>query len=990
LLGCPAEKAITWCYAVAKPGLFTGVLGYDLVAVFQSDPNLGTVRFNTQFAEEAFTVYDHPKVLIFKKAASFDIAAVRQVLRAVDLSKVVHLTPKKATLINENPVLPFKEKYVAGLSGGQESSLDLLEPVWVFLKPLVQDAGTSEPDLLLPEDRLQEQQAGGTWSELFDREAFYNRYPGLGAFWFYLALSALGLVVYPLVRLAFPGLPDRGYPLSRLVGMLLLAYLVWLGGSLDIPFSSKTITWAFAILTVVGIGLAYLQRRTLVAEWRQHKRQYLVWELLTLAFFLFFLLIRLGNGDLWHTSHGGERPMEFSYLNAVIKSTSFPPYNPWFAGGYINYYYYGFVLVGTLIKWLGIIPSIAYNYVLPALFSMLAMGAFSFGWNLATAAQKDTRDNRPPHEHGVFRPAFWFGMASAVGLLILGNLGTVRQIWYGFQRLIIDPAIIEKAGFFSRWGWFFEGINKFLTQPGLSLPYPRGDWYWIPSRAIPGEPITEFPAFTFLWSDLHAHMMALPITVLAVAWAVGILLGRGRWGDSDGRLRTLSLALSFLVGGLVIGALYPTNSWDYPTYLLLVVAVLVYTLWRYYEPWEWRWLRLPANAQRLLVVLDAVVILGVLSYILYLPFWESFVRPLEDVYVWDGDRTPIWSYITHWGLFLFLIASWFIKETIDWMAATPLSSLRKLYPRLGAILALVAVWLVVVIFLAAAYKVQVAWLVLLLAAWALILIIRPGQADLKRLVLFMVGTGLVLTILVEMVALRGDLGRMNMVFKFYMQAWVLLALSAAGSLIWLVKSLPAWEGRTRLAWQIGAGLLVFGAALFPLFGGSAKISNRMAEETPHTLDSMTYMAYAIYHDRGGPMDLSEDYWAIRWMQDNIQGSPVILEGNTLEYHWGSRYTIYTGLPGVVGWNWHQRQQRGKLPTEPVTDRIQEITVFYNTLDPEQAINILRKYDVRYFVVGQLEQQYYPGQGLDKFEELNGSLWQAVYHDRHTTIYEVLP
>jgi hypothetical protein len=56
-----------------------------------------------------------------------------------------------------------------------------------------------------------------------------------------------------------------------------------------------------------------------------------------------------------------------------------------------------------------------------------------------------------------------------------------------------------------------------------------GDWYWIPSRAIPGEPITEFPAFTFLYADLHAHMIALPLTVLALAWAISILLGRWDW-----------------------------------------------------------------------------------------------------------------------------------------------------------------------------------------------------------------------------------------------------------------------------------------------------------------------------------------------------------------------------------------------------------------------------------------------------------------------------
>ena len=64
------------------------------------------------------------------------------------------------------------------------------------------------------------------------------------------------------------------------------------------------------------------------------------------------------------------------------------------------------------------------------------------------------------------------------------------------------------------------------------------------------------------------------------------------------------------------------------------------------------------------------------------------------------------------------------------------------------------------------------------------------------------------------------------------------------------------------------------------------------------------------------------------------GSPVIVEANTPEYRWGNRFTIYTGLPGVVGWNWHQRQQRAVVPSEWVTERIDEISeVLYHSRSP---------------------------------------------------------
>jgi uncharacterized membrane protein len=152
---------------------------------------------------------------------------------------------------------------------------------------------------------------------------------------------------------------------------------------------------------------------------------------------------------------------------------------------------------------------------------------------------------------------------------------------------------------------------------------------------------------------------------------------------------------------------------------------------------------------------------------------------------------------------------------------------------------------------------------------------------------------------------------------------------------------------------------------------------------------MEYMAHAEYWDTE-PMDLSQDYRAIRWMQDNVQGSPVIVEANCPEYRWCTRYTIYTGLPGVVGWNWHQRQQRALGPPTAVTNRVDAIGEFYNTTNIEYARDFLDKYDVRYIVVGQLEDIYYDEDGLRKFERFEGNDWKMVYQDMDTTIYEVLP
>ena len=164
--------------------------------------------------------------------------------------------------------------------------------------------------------------------------------------------------------------------------------------------------------------------------------------------------------------------------------------------------------------------------------------------------------------------------------------------------------------------------------------------------------------------------------------------------------------------------------------------------------------------------------------------------------------------------------------------------------------------------------------------WAAILIFRPGQSDEKRFVLFLIGTGLILTLAVELIVLDGDIGRMNTVFKFYLQAWTLLSISAAVSLIWLLSEVEkGWLQQYAGLWRFVLTVLIGSAALFPIFASIDKIRDRMSSVAPHTLDGMSYMAYSRYFDNEKDMVLFEDYKAIQWMQDNVQGSPTIVEAS---------------------------------------------------------------------------------------------------------------
>jgi uncharacterized membrane protein len=248
---------------------------------------------------------------------------------------------------------------------------------------------------------------------------------------------------------------------------------------------------------------------------------------------------------------------------------------------------------------------------------------------------------------------------------------------------------------------------------------------------------------------------------------------------------------------------------------------------------------------------------------------------------------------------------------------------------------------------------------------------------------------MLITIVVEVVVVRGDIGRQNTIFKFYLQAWLMLAVSAGAAFAWTIPAFFKWLPGWRVFWQSAAILLISSAALFTVSGITGKIRDRWIVEAPRTLDSMTFMKYANYDDFGQRLDLSEDYRAIRWMQDHIKGSPVIVEANCPEYRWCTRFTIYTGLPGVVGWNWHQRQQRVLVSTW-VTDRVDAINNFYNGLDIEFVRTFLSTYDVHYIVVGQLERAEYTPEGIAKFELFEGKYWRAVYRSSNTIIYEVIP
>src|SRR6185437_14523009 len=169
------------------------------------------------------------------------------------------------------------------------------------------------------------------------------------------------------------------------------------------------------------------QRGNFLAWLRRERRLLLVTESVFLAGFALFLFIRAANPDLWHPAFGGEKPMNFAYLNAITRSEYFPPYDPWFSGGIINYYYFGLVLVAVPVKLTSILPEIAFNLAEPTLYGALCAGIFALAFSLSMPVRALARVRRVH--------AYIAGIAAVLLAAVLGNLDAGLQVLDQLWRL---------------------------------------------------------------------------------------------------------------------------------------------------------------------------------------------------------------------------------------------------------------------------------------------------------------------------------------------------------------------------------------------------------------------------------------------------------------------------------------------------------------------------------------------------------------------------
>lgn len=981
---------LPWRYPVTAQYyalLESGQLGFRLVYQSDDEPQLGPWKIDDHGADESFTVYDHPRVRIYQRVQT--------------------LTQQQ-----------LQNRFA-----------------WALEQPWSPTREPSQPTLLLgkPVDQLPAADDLG-WSAALTQRALAAIVVWL------IALAVIGLLTLPATLMLFHGFPDLGWGFARLVGLLVGGYLVWIVVSLQL--ARFTLPWILGLLAIVAVAVwrGFRGRlRDIRLQVRSRLTPIVAAEVVFLVTFAFFLLLRSINSDLWQTYWGGEKPMEMAYTSAIARSATFPPYDPWYAGGVMNYYYYGFYLVALLWKVTGVPPEVGFQLAIATVAGVLASGVFS----VATALGANL--------FGIRRPSrvIGVGLLGVLLMLFIGNLDAAGQI---------------------------------LTRHTLAVDF------WQSSRAV-SYAITEFPYFTMSWADLHPHAIALPMTVLVIALAYA-WTQRHQTNAEPARWSWLWLAAA----ALTIGSIAVTNSWDVPIGLLLLAAALV-TGARVGAGLK---SASTGSIRHYLFAGIRITLIAACAWLLFAPFLANFVALVGGVRP-TSQGTAFGQYVIHFGIFLGILAMATLVvlrerrggfETRPYTGSKAAPTLEGIHAGIGAVaglagfavptllvgvsgtdLAIVAAraasaaliggtlgvlapllmngispriavaaasLLAVVIGVFFTYRPTAAVLLAILAAAAVAwfqLRDRPAAAMVALCVAGAAGVTLGADVLYVVDDLSGSAWeRMNTVFKFYLEGWTLYALAAAMGLAYLARAAarerpsqplgliagpirqptPATPGTEARPARIplatlglaAAIVLIVGGIAYPAFATEGRLAQRMpGSPTTLSLDGLAWMRGSwIETPTGQRIDFSGDYAAIQWLRSQVTGLPVILEASIGPYRGnGSRISAATGFPDVLGWDRHQRQQRY---APGIDQRLVDVRTIYNTTDINEKLALLYRYDVRYIVVGDVErywpvplgfagaiqpdQPYASAAGLAAFNEMVGTSLRVAFQSGHTTIYEVLP
>ncbi len=369
----------------------------------------------------------------------------------------------------------------------------------------------------------------------------------------WLCIALAGAAVFPLCLRLLGGLPDKGYTLARAIGMLLVTTVFWLLGSygfLKNSGGSIVMSWLLVLIVSIAIYARSDRGRQLADWWHENRMLVLVSEMLFMVLFFGWALFRAHQNDIV----GTEKPMELAFLSATQRSAAFPPADPWMSGYSISYYYMGYVMSSVLALLSGVSSTISFNLTIASQFALTGLAAFGVVYNLLRSRNSGRA------------AAIATGTLATIMLTLLGNFQFLL-IEAPYQSKTASPEYLEYWGTQMRSDFDGDGYQQ-DSEAGLSFDSSSWDyWWWFrASRVLTDydldnsptviQPINEFPAFSFLLSDNHPHVLALPFVVMAIGMMLNLVL-----------LHRAPTTIEVALYGVAIGGLVFLNAWDGPIYL---------------------------------------------------------------------------------------------------------------------------------------------------------------------------------------------------------------------------------------------------------------------------------------------------------------------------------------------------------------------------------------------------------------------------------------
>ena len=620
--------------------------------------------------------------------------------------------------------------------------------------------------------------------------------------------------------------------------------------------------------------------------------------------FVFFLALRALNPEIFW----GEKPMDFSFLNVLYRSATLPPPEPWFAGSTLSYTYFGHYTVAAVGKALAIHPAVMFNLGIAMTAALTAAALFAAGSLLG----------------GSWRT----GAIAAALTLFAGNLA---------------------------------GVHELLVRRTVDF-----DYFWATSRVIPNT-INEFPFWSFVFADLHAHVLVLPFSVAVLALVV---LWVGRWAEPVPAHPRFAAVTLLALCVLMLGAVMVTNGWSMPAAIALLVAVL---------GTDWLVRRTPGGTAGLLralatgVVLPAGAIVGG-ALLAYLPFWRHFTPPASQWGLEVGPFARPGGVLTIFGAFLVLLVPAFFVVWRGLLAPPERSLTRGQRFAMGVVAAgllLSLLDLPALTSLSLRQAPSIRTFALALTAFGLALTLDRRTPARAKLPLLLSTFAMALVAGCELVFVWD---RMNTVFKFYLEAWILLGLASSLVLFELFRRVGN-AGRWTLAWR-GAACAALVVALFTsLSGAVGDLRFRHTAGPRFTLDGMAYL-----QDRA-----PEELAALRWLNRSVAGVPVLVEACGPSYREFGRVSMNTGLPVVLGWDYHVFQ-RGQMWSE-INRRKADVETIYTSSDPGTVAAALSRYRVALVYVGEPERTTYAGGNLANFRRWT-ELLTPLFENPGVTVFGV--